>query len=351
MPTKTRILLGMSGGTDSSVAAILLQQAGYEVIGVTFRFYEHNSDQHYLEKAKNMADFLHIPHYVVDKREEFSHIVIQNFVDEYMAGRTPFPCVHCNMHVKWISLLEQAALLNCSYIATGHYANCIENQGITYITKGIDDSKDQTFFLWGMPDEAIQRVVFPLGSYRYKEVHALAKKHALPIVQGNKNSVGACFCPSDYRPFLKELAKAQNLPIKKGVFTDEIGEIIGSHQGYPFYTIGQRRGLGVQHTKPLYVQKIDKQSNIITLAEKTACYQSTIEVEQLIYRHESDLQQNLIAKIQYRKQASCCTLTLHNEHTATIVLHTPATGIAKGQSIVLYDNERLIGGGVVENAY
>ncbi len=350
MHPKGNILLGMSGGTDSSVSALLLQQAGYNVIGVTFRFFEHNNDQTYLHKASSMANVLQIPHYIVDKREEFKSIVIENFGNEYLAGRTPFPCAHCNTHLKWHGLIEQANVHNCEYIATGHYVNKITINGYSYLACGNDADKDQTFFLWGMPQEAIERVVFPLGKLLYHQVHDIAKHNNLPVKQ-NKNSVGACFCPSNYRPLLQEIATAKNIIIQKGIFTDEIGNLLGNHAGYPFYTIGQRRGLGLQHKTPLYVKKIDKQSNTIIVAPKEACYQTTIHLTGLICRQNVDKKNKLTAKIQYKKQACSATLDILNNNEAIVALDQPTLGIAPGQSVVLYDKDVLMAGGMIQNAW
>lgn len=350
MYTKENVLLGMSGGTDSSVSAFLLQQAGYNVIGVTFRFYEHNNDQTYLQKASNMAKHLHMPHYIVDKRKDFQSIVIENFTNEYLAGRTPFPCAHCNTYLKWDALLEQAHRLDCPHIATGHYVNTITKDNYTYLSMGKDIDKDQTFFLWGMPQEAIERAIFPLGNLLYHEVQNIATSNQLPVKQ-NKNSVGACFCPTDYRPLLKKIATEKGIQIHQGIFTDEIGNFLGKHEGYPFYTIGQRRGLGLQHISPLYVKKINRETNSIIVAPKESCYQTTVHLTGLLCRQLVEKEKQLTAKVQYKKQACTATLDMINTSEALVTLHEPTLGMAPGQSIVLYDGDILIAGGIIQNAW
>ena len=353
MQAKTRILLGMSGGKDSSVTALLLQQKGYEVVGVTFRFFEKENNQDYLTSAQSLAKKLKIDHFIVDKRNEFKNTVIKNFADEYLSGRTPFPCVQCNIHLKWNLLLEEAEKHHCDFIATGHYAQLEKKGSFFYFKNAKDEEKDQTFFLWGLPQKTKQKIILPLGNFLNSEVKQLATDNHFDFLQNQKNSVGACFCSNDYRPFLRALAKERNIEIKKGDFTDETGNFLSYHEGFPYYTVGQRRGLGLTSRKPLYVKRIDAENNRIIVSTKEKTYETTIEISQtnIIDAKDFDTEDPIIAKIHYRKQATPCTVNVLPDNKAIVLLQEPLSAIAKGQSVVFYRNNLVIGGGIIENSH
>ena len=222
MADSKRVVLGMSGGTDSSVAVLLLQDAGYEVVGVTFRFWEEAGDD-YLQEVKALAMRMGIEHHVVDARSSFQEVVLRYFVDEYMAGRTPVPCVLCNNLMKWRLLEEKADELGAAYVATGHYAQIVNIDGIFYVTKGCDEMKDQSFFLWGLKQGLLSRILFPLGKYEKSEIRRMAAERGYPSVSKRPDSMGVCFCQDDYRQFLKRV-----LPTSCMVLTGILMAIVGS---------------------------------------------------------------------------------------------------------------------------
>jgi tRNA-specific 2-thiouridylase len=257
-----RVLLGMSGGTDSSVAAMRLLEAGYEVTGVTFRFYELNDSTEYLEDARNLAERLGIRHITYDAREIFNEQIIEYFVHEYMAGHTPVPCTLCNNYLKWPLLAKIADEMGIFYIATGHYVQKIKLADTYYITHAVDPDKDQSFFLWGLKQDILSRILLPMGEITKVEARAWAAERGFQKVATKKDSIGVCFCPMDYRSFLKNwlVRNGQTLVrngqpwseiVRRGRFVDEKGDFIAWHEGYPFYTIGQRRGLGIHLNRPV----------------------------------------------------------------------------------------------------
>lgn len=343
-----KVLLGMSGGTDSSAAAFLLQDAGYEVTGVTFRFHEHGDDSTYLDDARHVADRLGIRHLVHDAREVFRHTVMDYFVCEYMAGRTPVPCTVCNNLLKWPLLCRLADREGIPLVATGHYVRKIREQGRYYVTTGTDPDKDQSFFLWGLPQDTLARAVFPLGEYSKTEVRRLAAERGFRRVAAKRDSLGVCFCPGDYRPFLRR--QAETNAIRPGTFTDEDGHVLGMHEGYPFYTIGQRRGLGLQLNRAVYVKDIDPQTNSITLAplpslERTEMFLSDW---QLVHPDEVLDGSSVEVKIRYRKQLNHASVSLRADGRLHVSLHEPLTAVAPGQAAVFYRTGRVLGGGIIE---
>lgn len=242
MKENNKVLLGMSGGTDSSVAALLLQDAGYEVTGITFRFYEKDGNTEYLDDARDLCRTLGIPHLIYDARKMFQEKIIRYFIQEYMAGRTPVPCTLCNNHLKWPLLQQVADEKGIYHLATGHYVNKQKIDGYWYITCGNDADKDQSFFLWGLPQSILERMCLPMGGLTKTRVREIAAARGFLKAAKKRDSLGVCFCPMDYRTFLK--AHVPEGEIIPGNFYDEQGQKIGKHEGYPFYTIGQRRGLG-----------------------------------------------------------------------------------------------------------
>ena len=324
-----RVLLGMSGGTDSSVAAMRLLEAGYEVIGVTFRFYELNGSTEYLEDARSLAEHLGIRHITYDAREVFNKQIIEYFVQEYMAGRTPVPCTLCNNYLKWPLLAELADEMGIFYIATGHYVRKVKLEGTYYITSATDSDKDQTFFLWGLKQDILRRM----------------------------------FCPMDYRSFLKNwLDKNDQLftahgqkwseIVRRGRFVDETGHFIAWHEGYPFYTIGQRRGLGIHLNRPVFVKDIFPEKNEIVLAPLQSLEKTEMWLDNWNLINENRVLgcSDIIVKIRYRKQENHGTVTVTPEHLLHIQLHEPLTAIAPGQAAAFYKDDLLLGGGIIVKA-
>ena len=372
-----RVLLGMSGGTDSSVAAMRLLEAGYEVIGVTFRFYELNGSTEYLEDARNLAERLGIRHITYDAREIFARQIIEYFVQEYLAGRTPVPCTLCNNYLKWPLLAKIADEMGIFYIATGHYAQNIQLNETFYITYAADSDKDQTFFLWGLKQDILNRMLLPMGDITKAEARAWAAEHGFRKVATKKDSIGVCFCPMDYRTFLKDWlvrngqmsvsnseASINNSQtagsdkqswsdrIRRGRFVDEKGNFIAWHEGYPFYTIGQRRGLGIHLNRPVFVKEIDPEKNEVMLASLSSLEKTEMWLKDwnLVNQERTLDRSDIIVKIRYRKQENHGTITVTSDHLLHVQLHEPLTAIAPGQAAAFYGDGLLLGGGIIVNA-
>ena len=372
-----RVLLGMSGGTDSSVAAMRLLEAGYEVIGVTFRFYELNGSTEYLEDARNLAERLGIRHITYDAREIFARQIIEYFVQEYLAGRTPVPCTLCNNYLKWPLLAQIADEMGIFYIATGHYAQNIQLNETFYITYAAGSDKDQTFFLWGLKQDILNRMLLPMGDITKAEARAWAAEHGFRKVATKKDSIGVCFCPMDYRTFLKDWlvrngqmsvsnseASINNSQtsgsdkqtwsdrIRRGRFVDEKGNFIAWHEGYPFYTIGQRRGLGIHLNRPVFVKEIDPEKNEVVLASLSSLEKTEMWLKDwnLVNQERTLDRSDIIVKIRYRKQENHGTITVTSDHLLHVQLHEPLTAIAPGQAAAFYGDGLLLGGGIIVNA-
>lgn len=345
----------MSGGTDSSVAAMLLQEQGYEVVGVTFRFYEKDGDQSYLEEAAQLARQLGISHLVYDARASFETHIIRYFVDEYFRGRTPVPCMFCNNTLKWPLLAKIADEMGVFYISTGHYVRRAQRGDTFYITPGVDTDKDQSFFLWGLNQDILRRVLLPMGDLTKTEARRYAFERGFTRVSEKKDSLGVCFCPMDYRSFLKQYPDCPVLlsGANRGQFVDESGTFIAWNEGYPYYTIGQRRGLGIHLNKAVFVKEIDPATNKITLAslqalEKRGFYLEAWQVvnESLLYSEAE-----IIVKIRYRKQANRCRVSLTPDGLLKVELLEPLTAVAPGQAAAFYCGALLIGGGIIQSSF
>ena len=372
-----RVLLGMSGGTDSSVAAMRLLEAGYEVIGVSFRFYELNGSTEYLEDARNLAERLGIRHITYDAREIFARQIIEYFVQEYLAGRTPVPCTLCNNYLKWPLLAKIADEMGIFYIATGHYAQNIQLNETFYITYAADSDKDQTFFLWGLKQDILNRMLLPMGDITKAEARSWAAEHGFRKVATKKDSIGVCFCPMDYRTFLKDWLvrngqmsvsnseasinnsqtsgsdkQAWSDRIRRGRFVDEKGTFIAWHEGYPFYTIGQRRGLGIHLNRPVFVKEIDPEKNEVVLASLSSLEKTEMWLKDwnLVNQERTLGRSDIIVKIRYRKQENHGTITVTSDHLLHVQLHEPLTAIAPGQAAAFYGDGLLLGGGIIVNA-
>ncbi|MCP9610617.1 tRNA 2-thiouridine(34) synthase MnmA [Coprobacter tertius] len=344
---KKRVLLGMSGGTDSAGAAVLLQKQGFEVIGVTFRFFDADGDTSYLDDAVETARKLNIRHFVYDVREGFKHHIVLYFIREYMSARTPVPCIRCNNTFKWPLLVKIADELDIFYIATGHYVQSVEIEGKIYIHTGTDKDKDQSFFLWGLGNEILRRAIFPLGNMYKAEVRELVRTAGLERISIRKDSLGICFCKGNYRLFLKE--NVQSGKILPGFFEDEQGKILGKHKGYPFYTVGQRRGLGLNLNRPMYVKELDQANNRVILAPLQNMYKTRIYLKNVHYISQSDFLDNspVVCKIRYRKQQSSCIVNLLDGQCAIVELLDPEHSVAPGQAAAFYRGEVLLGGGII----
>ncbi len=351
--SKQKVLLGMSGGTDSSIAAIMLQEQGYEVLGITFRFYEKDGQTDYLEAARALADKLGIAHITYDVREDFETRIIRYFIDSYMQGETPVPCTLCNNFFKWPLMAKVADEQGIDYISTGHYIQRVEHDGRYYIRPGVDPDKDQSFFMWGLTQELMERMILPLGEMTKEEVRAYARERGYAAQADKKESIGVCFCPGDYRSFLRErIAEDQFQP---GHFVDLDGQVLGKHSGFPFFTVGQRRGLGVHFNRALYVQNLDVQTNRVTLAPLKDLERMSFEVRDWCAQSLDELLSipHVEVRIRYRKQYNTGQVQLVSSEDAAgkkrllVKLDQPLTAVAAGQAVAFYYDNRVIGGGII----
>ncbi|MFA6403286.1 MAG: tRNA 2-thiouridine(34) synthase MnmA [Salinivirgaceae bacterium] len=354
METTKRVLLGMSGGIDSTVSAMLLLDKGFEVVGVTLRLWSttdgFNSTQEpvYATEAKELAAKLGIDHFVVDARQDFYQKVITYFRDEYLCGKTPNPCAKCNVVLKWELLNRLAIEKQCSFIATGHYVNKIVEDDRIYITKGIDPDKEQSFFLWGLPLEILTKAIFPLGQLTKKSVREIAIDRGFKVLDDKKESTGVCFIPQgNYHPLLIDLMQKEGKAAIPGDFVDLTGAKVGTHKGYPFYTVGQRRGLGLSPNEPWYVTKIDPRLNQVVLGKRSDLYQNQMLVENYHLLYADDFEQDVITRIRYRKQSASSKVTIIDKNRLLVTFMEPEWSIAPGQTATFYLGDKLLGGGYI----
>ena len=347
MKGNRRVLLGMSGGTDSSVAALLLLDAGYEVTGVTFRFYEKDGNTEYLDDARDLCARLGVPHLISDHREAFRTTIIDYFIREYMAGHTPVPCTLCNNYLKWPLLRQLADERGIYHLATGHYVRKRMLEGHWHITTGADVDKDQSFFLWGLPQDIMERMLLPMGDLTKIRVREIAEERGFLKAATKKDSIGVCFCPMDYRTFLRNNVSVED--IQKGKFFDEKGNFIAWHEGYPFYTIGQRRGLGIDLNRAVFVKEIIPSENKVVLGDLKSLEKMEMRLKDWNIINPSLLlgHDDVIVKIRYRKQANRCTVTLLPDNTLHVQLREPLTAIAAGQAAAFYRDDVVLGGGII----
>lgn len=345
-----RVLLGMSGGIDSSVSAIMLQEQGYEVIGVTFLFSgTDEQNHHFLMDAKELADSLRIKHFTVDLRKEFEEKIIDYFIKEYTKGHTPFPCAYCNPALKFKHLHDYSQQENCDSIATGHYVQTGYVNGKKYLFQGTDPEKDQTFFLWGLKREIVDKLIFPLGQYDKTYIREYAKEKGFVSLSEKKDSLGICFIEgNDYRKFLEQ----REIKSEPGNFVDVDGRILGRHNGITHYTIGQRRGLGLNLNFPLFVSEIRLDGNEIVLAKYDDLYRSKLILKDFYFIDNEIINSGfeLLVKVRYRLQETPCRLNILNETEVEVELLQSEAMIAPGQTAVLFHGKRLIGGGFIKSA-
>ena len=404
---KKKVLLGMSGGVDSSVSAILLQKQGYEVIGATMRLWENNNQSEMLNTNKSIANKatvieqeeiaqdaindakkvcrkLGIEHHVIDLRAEFKKRVIDNFVCTYMCAKTPNPCIECNKYLKFNAFYEIAQKLGCEYIATGHYAKTeyLEKYKQYVLTKSKAETKDQTYFLYGIDKNILSKVIFPLSEFNDKEeIRKIAEENGLEVAK-KKDSQEVCFIPNnDYISFLEEQSKCNNEFIreklnnesqteeivKKGnianLYTDPqkasitniVGDIVsksgkklGKHTGLINYTVGQRKGLGISYGEPLYVLKLDKEKNQVIVGTEKELYGTELYASELNFLLDVDFSKeiNIKAKIRYRSKETAAILEVMND-IAKVTFKEPQRAITPGQSVVFYLDDIVLGGGKI----
>ena len=348
-----KVLVAMSGGIDSSIAAYLLKEQGYEVIGLTYINYIEDEDDpseiQFVNDARHVADFLGIRHVVADIREPFKTIV-NNFVMEYFQGHTPNPCVVCNPTIKWNVLLEHADLFGACYVATGHYAIKNFSNGRFFISKGIDPGKDQSYFLYRLPQQYLERTLFPLGQLHKAQIREIAQQLGLTNLVVKRESYDVCFIRSDnYRDFIKQYSQQNNLKIKPGPIIDIEGRVVGRHNGIMFYTIGQRRGLGIALGYPAYVVDIDARKNLIVVGPREALARDSLMVASYNLMKYAQLPQvgmKVSVKIRYRDKGVPAIIKPY-EDKIQVIFDSPAYGVTPGQSAVFYEDNDVVGGGII----
>lgn len=362
MSRKGKVLVAMSGGIDSTVTALMLHEQGYEVVGITMKTWDYTASGGSKKETgccnldsfndARMAAVQHgFPHYILDIRDEFGSFVVDNFVDEYLAGRTPNPCVLCNTHIKWRALLKRADALNCDFIATGHYAKVRQqDNGRFVVSKGVDETKDQSYVLWGLQQDLLSRTLLPLGGYRKTEIRQMAHDFGYPELAKKSESYEICFVPdNDYRGFLKRKVEGLEEKVSGGLFVDKNGKILGQHKGYPFYTIGQRKGLDITFGKPVYVTAIDPQNNTVVLGDEEDLEKEEMKVGKVNWIKFESLPSEMeaITKIRYKDKGSH-SIIRSSGNTVSVRFYEKAKGIAPGQSAVFYDGDDVIGGGIIQ---
>ncbi len=361
MSKQGKVLVAMSGGIDSTVTAMMLHEQGYEVIGITMKTWDYaNSGGSRKETgccsldsindARQVAVNMGFHHFIIDIRDEFGDYVIDNFVDEYLAGRTPNPCVLCNTHIKWRALLKRADALDCEFIATGHYAKISEKDGRRYITRAVDRKKDQSYVLWGLSQEAMARSRFPLGPYTKPEVRQMAFDWGYTDLSKKGESYEICFVPdNDYRRFLKRRVDGLEETVEGGEFVSVDGRPLGKHQGYPFYTIGQRKGLGIAFGEPMYVTEIRPETNTVVLGRVDDLVRNGMTVGQVNLQKYDRIPDELetVTKIRYKDAGALSQLTQTADDQVEVAFLANVRGVAPGQSAVFYEGDDVVGGGII----
>jgi tRNA-specific 2-thiouridylase len=362
MSSKGKVLVAMSGGIDSTVTALMLHDEGYEVVGITMKTWDYASAGVSKKETgccnldsfndARMAAVQHgFPHFVLDIREEFGGAVIENFVDEYLAGRTPNPCVMCNTHIKWRALLKRADALDCEFIATGHYGIIHQHTNDRfYISKGVDETKDQSYVLWGLQQDLLSRTMLPLGKYRKTQIRQMAVDYGYPELAKKSESYEICFVPdNDYRGFLKRNVAGLEQKVDGGNFIDKSGSVLGQHKGYPFYTIGQRKGLDIAFGKPVYVTAIDPNTNTVVLGDEEDLSQNEMIVAKMNMMKYDVITPGMevITKIRYKDKGSLSNI-YPDGGNISVRFYENVKSIAPGQSAVFYEGDDVIGGGIIQ---
>lgn len=350
-----RVAVAMSGGVDSSVAAALLAEHGYEVIGVMMRLWapgrpEENRccSPQAVADARRVCQIIGARFYLLNFEQPFRQQVVDYFRDGYLAGRTPNPCLMCNRHLKFGLLLSQALALGADYLATGHYARVQKENGSYRLLKAKDPAKDQSYALYMLGQRELAHVLFPNGEYAKQEVRALARRFGLPVA-AKEESQELCFIPQgDYRHFLE----AEGVTLQPGPILDEEGRVLGQHQGITHYTIGQRKGLSLNRSRPLYVLAIDKERNAIVVGPEERLGQQEVWAKEMSYPlgYPPAEGTEVTAKVRYRAQESPATILSLEDGRARIRFFSPQRAVAPGQGVVLYQGEELIGGGIIASA-
>jgi tRNA-uridine 2-sulfurtransferase len=359
---KPRVVVAMSGGVDSSVAAYLLAQEGYDVVGVTMRLWVADDDEDItpdhqgccsiedIEDARLVCQAIGIPHYVMNVQDEFREHVMDYFVEEYAHGRTPHPCIACNDRIKFDFLMRRAEMMDAQFLATGHYARIVADEvsGERSLLKGVDDAKDQAYVLYGLSASLLERVLLPVGWYSKQRIRELAAEAGMHLAD-KKDSQEICFIPQgDYREFIQKRMKPH-----PGQIVHLDGRVLGDHKGIEFFTVGQRRGLGIEPNAPvterLFVTDVDPETQRVTVGPEEALYQREVRVAGVNYIGGNPPAEpvQVTAKIRYNGLVATATLSSGPDRTATLEFNDPQRAVAPGQAAVFFDGDRVIGGGQV----
>lgn len=353
-----KVVVGMSGGVDSSVAAYLLKKAGYDVIGVTMQIWQ-DQEEAILEEsggccglsavddARRVANALDIPYYVMNFKQEFQTNVIDYFIDEYLQGRTPNPCIACNRYVKWESLLTRSLNIGADFIATGHYARVVKLENGRYaLKKSATAAKDQTYALYNLTQDQLSKTLMPVGEYTKDQIRAIADEIGL-MVANKPDSQEICFIPDhDYASFISEQT---NKPIEEGNFVDTSGKVLGRHKGIIHYTVGQRKGLGIALGKPAFVVEIRPESNEVVIGTSDEVFTNTLYANRLNHMAVEAFEDGLevVAKIRYNHEGAKCRLTMVGDDVVRCDFSEPQRAVTPGQAVVFYDGDIVVGGGTI----
>ncbi len=354
-----KVVVGMSGGVDSSVAALLLKRQGYDVVGVTMQIWQEESPAvtaaqggccgfDAAEDARRVADVLDIPHYVMNFRKEFREKVMDYFVSEYLAGRTPNPCIACNRYVKWESLLRRSMEIGADYIATGHYAGIIRLKNGRYaVRNAVTTKKDQTYALYSLTQEHLAHTLMPVGDYTKEEIRQIAEEAGLPVAH-KPDSQEICFIPdNDYAAFIDREAK-ERVP-KPGNFVTTDGRVLGRHLGITHYTVGQRKGLNLAMGRPVFVKEIRPDTNQVVIGEADEVFGGSLVCGHINYMGMEDLKEprEALAKIRYGHTGEKCVMERIGEDRIKCVFQKPVRAITPGQAVVFYEDGYVLGGGTI----
>lgn len=360
-----KVMVAMSGGVDSSVAALLLKQAGYEVVGVTMRLWVDPEAEELageetrsccarnaVNDARSVADSIGIPHYVFNMKEEFYQNVVCNFTEEYMKGRTPNPCVECNRTIKFSALLLKARGLGFDFLATGHYVRSKydQQQKLFRLFKGLDSKKDQSYMLYMLSQKELASTIFPLGDKTKREIREIAIKNRLKVASKDE-SQEICFIPdNDYRSFI---TRANPDAVRSGDLVSTAGEVLGRHRGIAYYTIGQRKGLGITSPEPLYVLEIDAKSNRIVVGSEKESRCSGLLSERINFISGNAPEKPLAVDVKIRYKANPVSATIYppDNDTVKVFFEHKQKAITPGQSIVFYQGDEVIGGGIIKSSF